>query len=108
MLKKELAPDTLLNVNVPALSLKNIKGFKVTKLGERKYINNFEHKKIGPNGTDYYLLTGQAVLPEKKEEDLDVIAVENGYISITPIHFDLTNYRIMEQIKQWGIENKGF
>ena len=45
MLKKELAPDTLLNVNVPALSLKNIKGFKVTKLGERKYINNFEHKK---------------------------------------------------------------
>jgi len=106
MLSKDLAPDTLLNVNVPSIDKSEIKGFKVTKLGERKYVNNFEHR-TDPRGNDYYWLAGQVVPPEKKDEDLDVVAILNNYISITPIHFDLTNYRIMEQIKGWGIEKKG-
>lgn len=107
MLSNFLTPDTLLNINVPAIEKSKIKGYKVTKLGERKYINNFEHR-TDPRGNDYFWLTGQVVPPEKNsDEDLDVVAIKNNYISVTPIHFDLTNYRIMEQIKNWGIENKG-
>jgi 5'-nucleotidase len=106
MLNKNLAPDTLLNVNVPAISDKEIKGFKVTKLGERKYINNFEHR-TDPRGNDYYWLAGQVVPPDKEDEDLDVVAISNNYVSVTPIHFDLTNYRIMKQIKEWGVEKMG-
>lgn len=106
MLNKQLAPDTLLNVNVPAVPKSEIKGWKVTKLGERKYENIFEHRQ-DPHGNDYYWLAGQIVPPATQDEDLDVVAAEKNYISVTPIHFDLTNYKIMDQVKKWGIETKG-
>jgi len=105
--KKDLAPDTLLNVNVPYVPPGEIKGYKITKLGERKYINNFDHRK-DPRGNDYYWLVGQVVPPEEQDEELDVVAIKNNYISVTPIHFDLTNYKIMEQVKKWGLEALSF
>lgn len=107
MLNKDLAPDTLLNVNVPAIPEKQVKGYKITKLGERKYINTYDHRK-DPRGNDYYWLTGHVVQPNANDADLDVVAIKNNYISVTPIHFDLTNYRIIEQIKNWGLEEMGF
>ena len=107
MLSKDLAPDTLLNVNIPNVAREEIKGYKVTKLGERKYINNFDHRK-DPRGNDYYWLTGQVVPPELQDLDLDVVAIKNNYVSVTPIHFDLTNYKIIEQVKDWGLEQISF
>jgi len=107
MINEKLAPDTLLNVNVPYIAENQIKGYKVTKLGERKYINNFDHRK-DPRGNDYYWLAGQVVQPHIEDEDLDVIAIKNNYVSVTPIHFDLTNYGIIEQVKSWGLEQISF
>jgi len=107
MLSKDLAPDTLLNVNIPYTAKEKIKGYKVTKLGERKYINNFEHRK-DPRGNDYYWLAGQVIPPEQEDHDLDVVAIKNNYISVTPIHFDLTNYKIIKQVKNWGLEQMSF
>lgn len=107
MFKEKLAPDTLLNVNVPNSPLNKIKGYKVTKLGERKYTERFEYHK-DPQGKEFYRYSGQVVPPSTDDEDLDVNAVKNNYISVTPIHFDLTNYKIMEQVKKWGLENMGF
>lgn len=106
MVEKSLAPDTLLNVNVPYLPANSIKGYKVTKLGERKYTDRFKLQK-DPMGNIYFHYSGQVVPPETNDEDLDVNAVKNHFISITPIHFDLTNYKIMEQVKNWGIEQMG-
>jgi 5'-nucleotidase len=103
MLSKELASDTLLNVNVPDLPKNQIKGYKITILGERKYINNYDHR-TDPRGNDYYWLTGELIPPHVNDLELDVNAVKNSYVSVTPIHFDLTNYKIIEQIKSWGIE----
>jgi 5'-nucleotidase len=107
MVSKELAPDTLLNVNVPYSPINNIKGYKITKLGERKYSERCEHYKDSC-GNDFFRFSGQVLPSNCNDEDLDVNAVKNNYISVTPIHFDLTNYRIMEQVKKWGLEQMGF
>lgn len=102
MMSKELERETLLNINVPYISENEIKGVRITKLGIREYLEAFQERK-DPRGRVYYWYSG---IPKNvfSEEETDVMAVENGYISITPIHFDLTNYRIINDIKDWGIE----
>jgi 5'-nucleotidase len=85
--KLDLLDDCILNINIPN---SDIKGYKVTKLGNRKYENSFEER-VDPMGRKYYWMGGKLrELPQ--DLDSDVVAIENGYISITPLYFDLTNY----------------
>jgi len=58
-----------------------------------------------PNGRDYYWLTGKFVNYDQEDLDADHTAVQNNFISITPIHFDLTNYKMIEVLKNSGLEN---
>ncbi len=102
--KDKIPPDTLLNVNIPAVPRSEIKGFRITKLGNREYTDFFD-KRIDPQGNPYFWLTGDVVPLLEDDPDIDVIAVENNYVSITPIHFDLTNYRIMNMMRDLGFEN---
>lgn len=101
MTQQQLPPNTLINVNVPGLPEDQLKGSSVTKLGIRQYENTFQ-KRIDPRGRSYYWMGGSLVANDNKT-DTDIYAVEQGYIAITPIHFDLTNYTIMDMIKQWSI-----
>lgn len=105
MLTNKVTHDTLLNVNVPDINESEINGFKVTRLGERKYENEFKHE-VDSEGNSYYWLNGKVIPSQYEDEDLDIVAVRKKYISITPIHFDLTNYKIMDQVKKWDIKNK--
>ena len=89
---------TLLNINVPFLPDEQIEGIRITKLGLRNYDNLFEER-LDPRGNTYYWLGG-GVLREEQHVDSDVYAVENGYISITPIHLDLTDYQLMERYRR--------
>jgi 5'-nucleotidase len=89
---------TLLNINVPFLPDDEINGIQITKLGLRNYDNLFEERQ-DPRGNTYYWLGG-GVLMEEQHVDSDVYAVENGYVSITPIHLDLTDYRLMEKYRR--------
>lgn len=105
LLKKGIAKEswpkhTLLNINVPPLSQDKIKGTAITKLGNISYDNIFE-KRQDPRGRVYYWMAG-TVQDVGNEPDSDVEAVKEGYISVTPVHFDLTNYAIMDMVKQWG------
>jgi len=102
MMTKELERETLLNVNVPYIPEDQIKGVQITKLGIREYTESFQERK-DPRGGLYYWYSGSPT-NVFSEEDTDVMAIEKGYISITPIHFDLTNYRIINDIKDWGIK----
>lgn len=101
--KENLPPDTLLNVNVPAGNFEDIKGFRVTRLGIREYDNVFE-RRTDPRGNIYFWLKGEVVPHTYRDPELDVVAVEEKYVSISPVHFDLTNYRIMDIIKKCGFE----
>jgi 5'-nucleotidase len=93
---------TLLNVNVPAVPENQIKGVLITRQGKAFWDDWFDLRK-DPNGREYYWLTGEFV---NYEEDInsDHTAVQNKYISITPIHFDLTNYEAIDKLKKSGLE----
>jgi len=95
--KVGLAADTMLNVNIPAVPEPQIKGIKITKLGIRRYEDVFQKRK-DPRGRTYYWLAGD-IIDEDQDEDTDVMAIRNNFVTITPVSFDLTNYRLIEVLK---------
>ncbi len=92
ILSHSLPPQTLLNINVPQPE-GGIKGIEVTRLGSRRYRNTFEER-VDPRGKSYYWLAGE--LDDVHEEGSDVNAINEGNISITPVHFDITNYDLIQ------------
>ena len=99
--QRNLPKNTLLNVNVPPLLQEQIKGISITKLGKISYNNVFE-KRQDPRGRNYYWMAGSMV-DTGNDPDSDVEAVKAGYISVTPVHFDLTHYAILDMVKEWGL-----
>ncbi|MBP2653178.1 MAG: surE [Firmicutes bacterium] len=100
-IQKPLPPRTLLNVNVPPLASSELNGVEITRLGAIQYENIFEHRK-DPRGRSYYWMGGKQVDSENGAGS-DVAAVKQGKISVTPIHFDLTNYKIMPLLEEWNL-----
>jgi len=100
--KRGLPPGTLLNVNIPPLNPKEIKGILITRQGKAIWNDTFDHRR-DPNDREYYWLTGGL---EAVDTDLefDEAAVRGNYISVTPIHYDLTDYKMFETMKRWGVE----
>lgn len=92
LLKQDLPRDLLLNVNFPAQAHK---GLRWTKLGKRFYEQSIVEK-IDPMGRKYYWISGQPKW-ELEQEGTDHRAVSTGYVSVTPLHLDLTDYRGLEQ-----------
>ncbi|MDR3592368.1 MAG: 5'/3'-nucleotidase SurE [Negativicutes bacterium] len=101
MAERSLPPNTLLNVNVPSLPAEQLKGVAITKLGVTEYENTFE-RRLDPRGRTYYWMGGSLV-DSRNEEGTDVEVVKQGKISVTPIHFDLTNYAIMHLLEEWNL-----
>lgn len=100
MLEKGYKQKGFLNVNYPNLVKKEIKGVKITKTGDRHYI---QEVKVGkdPRGREYCWLWGdyKGFTPA---EGTDCMAVSEGYISVTPLSLDLTDHTMMEDLKKWS------
>jgi 5'-nucleotidase len=92
---------TLLNINIPNVTASELKGVKITKQGKSYWEDAFEVR-ADPNGRDYYWLTGKMVYKDESTE-FDIAAVKNNYVSITPLHYDLTDYETYEEIKNWKL-----
>jgi len=90
--ERGLAKDILLNVNIPNLSEEQIKGVQVTRLGKRIYSDELVVR-TDPRGNKYYWIGGSVPPTHHRQEGTDVTAVDDGYVSITPIHLDLTSLR---------------
>ncbi len=101
--EKKLRTGTLLNVNVPDLPEEEIKGIALTKQGISRWDDFFEER-VDPYGVNYYWLTGKMEFLDS-EKDRDVIAIQNGYASVTPIHFDLTDYNMFNTMKDWDLNS---
>lgn len=99
--KHEFDRDSIFNVNIPSIPKKDCKGIAITKLGIRKY-KNFYEQRSDPRGKQYYWLAGD-LMEFTNTPETDVTAIENGYISITPLHLDLTNYRKITEMKGWDL-----
>jgi 5'-nucleotidase len=97
--KKNLPKGTLLNVNIPAVERKRIKGVRVVKQSERA-IEEYFDKREDPRKRTYYWLSGEVIKSDKRE-GADIEAIRKNYISITPIHCDMTNYNFIETLKEW-------
>ena len=103
ILDNGLPEGTLLNVNVPSVEKESdLKGVQITRQGNAMYHEEFD-KRCDPHKRVYYWLTGQKIKLEK-EPDIDDRAILNKEISITPIHFDLTNHDCLEKLRDWKIE----
>jgi len=94
-----LAADTILNVNVPDLPYEQIKGWQVTRLGQRHKSEPII-KSNTPSGEEIYWV-GPPGKSNDAGPDTDFHAVDNGYISVTPIKIDLTSYSSIDPLKQW-------
>jgi 5'-nucleotidase len=96
-----IARDILLNVNVPNLPQDQIRGVQVTRLGKRIYQDELIER-TDPRGRKYYWIGGTHV-SSQLDEGTDVAAIEEGYVTVTPIHMDLTNHRLLETVRSWDL-----
>ncbi len=101
ILEHGMPPNVLLNVNVPSTLKNEIKGVAITRLGKRIYQDKLIERQ-DPFGRNYYWIGGDEPSGDA-EEGTDIWALANGYISVTPIHMDLTNYAIMDKLKTWNL-----
>lgn len=98
VVKRGLPPETLLNVNVPNLPFDQIKGYRVTRMGRSRY-NEVFHRRTDPRGNVYYWMDGEIELLGESE-GTDLQALEHGFVSLTPIWFDLTHQAVLEDFRQ--------
>ena len=97
ILEKGLPPGTLLNVNVPPVPKHKLKGWRLTRQGKRHYSEEIVER-VDPRGKKYYWIGGDD-LGFAKEEGTDCVAVDEGFISVTPLQIDLTNHRVFQEIQ---------
>ncbi|MEZ4862026.1 MAG: 5'/3'-nucleotidase SurE [Caldilineaceae bacterium] len=99
VLAQGLPADTLLNVNVPGIAPDAIKGIEVTRMGKRRY-EDVLIRREDPFGRPYYWLGGANPI-DLPDDGTDVGAIANGYVSITPISLDMTDYTFLKDLTQW-------
>lgn len=104
LLANKLPAGVSLNINVPPVPEEAIEGIEITRQGKALYREEFD-KRIDPHDKSYYWLTGSKMEIEK-DPDVDDRAILNNKISITPIHYNLTEYSLLNKIRQWDITLK--
>jgi 5'-nucleotidase len=98
LLRRPLPPGTLLNVNVPHAPPR---GVRITRQGRRTYHQGVEQR-TDPSGRTYYWLGG---IPPRWDDDpdSDYAAIRDAYVSITPLHLDLTHQPLREELRGWDL-----
>ena len=90
VMKVGIPPKSILNINIPAVSLDRMAGVKVTELGTRMYTDSYE-RRVDPRGGVYFWLAGE-VIDTTEAETSDVEAIRSNMVSISPVHYNLTNF----------------
>jgi len=97
MLRGNPLGNISLNINIPAIPKKDIKGIAVVKQGRARLMENYE-KRMDPRDNIYYWLAGETQLPEKEDLDSDACSLRKGMITITPIYYDLTRHDALSSL----------
>lgn len=101
VLENGLPEGVVLNVNFPKLKEEEIKGIKICRQAKASWVEEFD-KRTNPQGKVYYWLTGRFV-NEDSGDDTDEWALENGYVSVVPVQFDLTAHTAISTLKKWSL-----
>ena len=99
VLKEGLPDGSFLNVNIPKLPSKDIKGIRICRQANGNWIEEFDERK-NPAGRTYYWLTG-TFQNYDSGEDTDEWALANGYVSVVPVQYDLTAHSVISKLKKW-------
>lgn len=93
------AQGSLFNVNIPVLERGPVRGIKVLPQNVSPYFEKFD-RRVTPRGRTYFWASPEFTCPEP-HPDTDVDALQQSYITVTPLQFDLTDHVRMEQLKAW-------
>lgn len=101
MLADGAEPHTLFNVNIPKCAPEDFGGIKLCRMALGRWVEDFDHRK-DPRGRDYFWMTGRfEIMGETAGTDVE--ALEQNFASVVPIHFDLTNERLLKEYEgRWG------
>ena len=99
VLKEGLSEGICLNVNIPKLPSKDIKGIRVCRQANANWIEEFDERK-DPTGRTYYWLTG-TFQNYDNGEDTDECALANGYVSVVPVQYDVTAHHVIPILNKW-------
>jgi len=100
--RNDFPAETLLNVNLPDIPPEEVRGVRVTALARRVYTDSIT-RATDPRGRPYYWIGGGGV-EWSGAEGTDFHAVDNGYVSVTPLHLDLTNHALLSDVEEWGLD----
>jgi 5'-nucleotidase len=100
-----LPEETLVNLNVPNRPLGAISGVRVTCLSRRRFENPIIEK-VDPHGRSYFWIAGTRI-SWSRSKDADHEAIEEGAVSLTPLHLDSTNYGVLDQLRKWESAIRG-
>jgi 5'-nucleotidase len=100
VLEHGLLPGTLLNVNFPKGA--DIKGIKICRQANAKWAEEFDER-LDPHKRNYYWLTG-IFQNYDHGQDSDVWALENGYVSMVPVQFDMTAHHAIQVLNSWDLD----
>ncbi len=101
VLENGLPKGTLLNVNIPNCHSSDILGYQVTEQGS-EFWEDWLESRDDPRGRKYFWMTGQR-FNEDDSMDMDGYAIANNYVSLTPIHYKLTNESYIPELKTWDL-----
>lgn len=104
-LNNPLPKGVCLNVNIPKLQSNQIKGIKIVRQANAIWYERFDERQ-DPYGRNYYWLTGEFINHENEATDTDEWALSNNYISVVPVHTDLTAHFALQQLKSMENEFK--
>jgi 5'-nucleotidase len=101
MARTDFPSETFFNINLPDIPADEMKGIRVTTLGRRVYSDSLTRRE-DPSGREYFWIGG-GVSSWTGRGDSDFRAVQAGYVSITPLHLDLTNYDLISEVRSWNL-----
>ena len=104
VIKHGLPEGVVLNTNIPKLPADAIKGIKICRQAKANWVEEFDKRK-NPQGKEYYWLSGEFVNLDGGK-DTDEWALENQYVSVVPIHFDLTAHHYIKELNTWDLNPK--
>ncbi len=103
ILREGLPPGVLLNVNVPAVAAAELSGVRMTRQSGAVLEDHYEER-FDPRGGRYFWLAAERMTTPDPRDDDDIAALKDGYISVTPIKYDLTDEPARETLTRWAVE----
>jgi 5'-nucleotidase len=103
LIRRNDRPGRLYNINIPQVATTRASEVRVVPMGMSHYGSKFIRRQ-DPKGRDYYWASPE-IPPQEADQASDLMALYDGYVTVTPLHFDLTELQRVEEMKQWGLKS---